>query len=138
MACVIDASLTVAWAFDDEATPYTEHVLEQLRHDSALVPPIWTVEVANALVVGQRRGRLTHAQAAAFATFLLSLRITVDQPRVESDLGPLVALASAQALSAYDAAYLDLAMRERLPLATLDVRLRQAAANLGVRLIQQE
>src|SRR5664279_2945569 len=79
MPVVIDASVTMAWCFDDEATPLTDGVLDRLREDEAFVPSLWQLEVANVLLGAERRGRITEAQATRFLDLLMQLRIRVDQ-----------------------------------------------------------
>jgi len=126
----LDCSMTMAWCFEDEATPYSESVLEALADGEAVVPPIWTLEVANVLVVGERKKRLLPAQSLRFVELLQSLPITTD-PDVRP-LGELLGLAREQGLSSYDASYLDLAVRTGLPLASLDGHLLEAADRFGV------
>lgn len=136
MAFVLDASVAMAWCFADEATEYTESLLDSPRGTLATVPAIWPLEVANVLLVAERRGRLTQAQIVRFAQLLASLPITVDDAILAGALCPVLALAREQGLSAYDAAYLQLAMREGLALATQDARLRDAATRVGVALVR--
>lgn len=135
MPFVIDASITMTWAFTDESTAHSLDVLRRLRHDEALVPGIWAIEVSNALVVGQRRERMTLPQANAFVQLLRNLRIVVDPVTLDRAFGTVSHIARSQALSAYDAAYIELAMREGLVLATEDIRMREAATRLGVPLL---
>ncbi len=135
MPFVIDASVALAWHFDDEPSDYADRVLERLREDQSLVPAIWLLEVANALVVAERRGRLTSAKVARAVELFLELPISPQDIVAPLALGPVLDLARAQGLSAYDAAYLELAMREGLPLATQDGRLRAAAGRVGVPLV---
>ncbi len=130
---VVDASVTMAWCFEDEATPATEAVLDRLRSERALVPAIWPLEVANVLLVAQRRGRVSEAQIGRFERLLTQLPIDVDE--TSTDIASLVALGRTHQLSSYDASYLLLAERAGLPLATLDDRLTQAAARAGVPLM---
>lgn len=132
MTFVVDTSVAMAWILDDEATAYTEAVLDQLRVSGATVPAIWPLEVANALLMAERRQRLTQAQALRAIELLSPLPITVEDGQVARAWGPVRALARAHGLSAYDATYLELATREGLPLATLDGRLRSAAVRVGV------
>jgi predicted nucleic acid-binding protein len=129
---VVDASVTLAWAFEDEADPYPEAVLDRLAEVAALVPAIWTLEVGNALVVAEHRGRLNQAATVQFLALLWQLPITVAPDRPEQSLNEIIALAREQRLSTYDAAYLHLAMRRGLPLATTDEALRQASTKAGV------
>jgi predicted nucleic acid-binding protein len=126
----LDCSMTMAWCFEDEATPYSESVLEALAEGEAVVPPIWSLEVANVLVVGERKKRLLPAQSLRFVELLQSLPITLDAD--VRPLGEILGLAREQGLSSYDASYLDLAVRTGLPLASLDGPLLEAAARFGV------
>ena len=133
---VVDNSVVMAWCFEDEASTYTEGVLDQLRDTQARVPAIWPLEVANVLLIAERRDRLTEAETARFAELLQVLPILVEEADVERILGPVLAVGRAHRLSAYDAAYLELAARQGLPLATQDSRLRKAASKAGVALLQ--
>ena len=126
----------MAWCFEDEASTYTEGALDQLREAQALVPVIWPLEVANVLLIAERRHRLNEAQAAHFAQLLQTLPILVEEADVARVLGPVLAVGRSHRLSAYDAAYLELAARHGLPLATQDARLRKAASNAGVAVLQ--
>jgi predicted nucleic acid-binding protein len=134
MPFVLDASVAVAWCFEDERDALGDAVLESLRDDSALVPAIWPFEVANALVVAERRGRLTRSDLTRFTQLLSSLPIDIDRRTAEGIFDSVLHTAQAQNLSVYDAAYVDLAMRSGLPIATLDERLRVASEALGVTL----
>lgn len=136
MAFVVDNSVTMAWCFEDEATPYTESLLDRLQNEQAVVPAIWPLEMANVLLMGERRQRLTEAQTARFMELLTSLPITVDTGALSEDLGPILAIGRQHTLSAYDASYLELAMRQGLPLASQEAQLRGAAAVAGVPLVQ--
>ena len=134
MAFVLDASVTIPWAF---ATPhpYAAHVLELLAEEEALVPSIWPLEVANGILGGERRGQLDVAHSARFLNLLRALDITVDMTGAERILSVVLELARTQHLSSYDAAYLELAMQEGIPLATMDDDLRAAAGRVGVLLV---
>ncbi len=127
---ILDCSVTMSWCFEDEATPYSESILEALAEGEAVVPCIWNLEVANVLIVGERKKRLTPAQSLRFVELLQSLPITLDSET--RPLGELLELARAQGLSSYDASYLDLAARSGLPLASLDGNLLKAADRYGV------
>ena len=129
---VLDGSVAMAWYFADESDPYADSVLAALGSARALVPSLWPLEVANAVLVGERRRRSTEAQAAAWLGILGSLAIEVDGETTSHAWSSTPALARSQNLSAYDAAYLELAMRRGLPLATLDDKLRAAARAVGV------
>jgi predicted nucleic acid-binding protein len=129
---VLDGSLALAWYFKDEADPYADAVAGRFPAARAAVPLIWPLEVANAVLMGERRQRSTEAQAAQWLSFLGSLPIAVDDETSDRAWGEVLSLARAHRLSSYDAAYLELALRRGLPLATLDDKLRAAASALGV------
>lgn len=132
-ALVLDASVTLSWCFEDEVHAYSDAVLEHLESGEALVPMIWPLEVGNALLVAERKGRLSRADTTRFLTLLGQLPIVIEQESPERMLGGIIALARAHSLSTYDALYLDLAMRNGLPLATQDLHLLDAAKQCGVR-----
>ena len=137
----LDASVTLAWVFEDEGAdvegapaPSSDSALTRLLREDALVPVIWPLEVANALLVGERRGRLTRGDAQRFIQLLAALPIEVDAETPRRSFGDILPLAREQALSTYDAAYLELALRLGAPLATRDAALAHAAEALGVTL----
>ena len=129
---IIDCSLTMAWYFKDEATPYTNAVRSAMATERAVVPALWPLEVANVLIMGERRKRSTQAHAAKWLRFLAALPITVDTDTPFRAFDPGLGLARLYKLTAYDAAYLELAIRLGLPLATLDADLEKAATASGV------
>ena len=133
---VLDASVTLAWAFEDESNAYTDAVLEALAEAEAFVPLIWLLEVSNALLVAERRGRFTQAATSRFLALLQQLPITVLEEASEFMMREILNLAREHQLSTYDASYLYLAMRLGLALATQDEALRQAAARSGVPIYQ--
>ncbi|MHB1191859.1 MAG: type II toxin-antitoxin system VapC family toxin [Longimicrobiales bacterium] len=134
MNFVLDASVTLSWCFEDEGGEYAERVLGALRSSEAVVASIWPLEIANGLAVAERRGRLDPAGAARFMELVLALPIAVDPASRGSGLREAHRLARARGLSAYDAAYLELALRHGIPLATLDARLRDAAVAEGAQI----
>lgn len=129
---VLDASVTMAWCFDDESAALAERALDLLVEDEALVPSLWTYEIANVVAVAHRRDRLTEAAATRFVDLLQQLPIVVSG---DVDLAALVDAARRHGLSAYGAAYLTLAAQHGLPLATLDERLAARAVEAGVALL---
>jgi predicted nucleic acid-binding protein len=133
MPFVLDASVAIAWCFEDETNPDTEAVLDRLTDDPAVVPSLWEYEVANVVLIAERRGRLTEFQATRFVELLGRLPINVDLAPPE--ITAVLAVGRRHALSAYDAAYLVLAERDGIPLATQDERLRAAANAAGVPLL---
>jgi predicted nucleic acid-binding protein len=129
---VVDASVTLSWCFEDEAAGYAERALEALADDVALVAGVWPYEVANGLVVAERRGRILPAQTMRFLTLLSALPIEIDVADMPAGLASLVPIARDHGLSAHDAAYLEVAARRGLPMVTLDEQLRLAARRAGV------
>jgi predicted nucleic acid-binding protein len=131
---VIDCSLAMAWYFKDEATPYTNGVRASLATERAVVPSIWPLEVANVLLMSERRKRSNPTRAAKWLRFLSSLPIAIDEETAERAFPAIIGLARSRGLTSYDAAYLDLAVRRGLPLASLDRDLKKAAQAVGVAL----
>lgn len=135
MPIVLDASVALSWCFADESSSESEAILDRLRSERAVVPQHWPVEVTNVLLVAERRNRLNPSQSAAFTQLLEALAIEIDLHTGARVSESWLSLGREYQLSAYDAAYLDLAIRRGMPLATRDQRLREAAANAGVPLI---
>ncbi len=132
MSLVIDASVTLAWCLEDEQSEYADGILQRVSEDSALVPSLWPIEVANGLVVAERRGRLKAAEIPRIHSLLSVLSINAEEAALGSALGPVLTVARTHQLTAYDASYLELAMREGLALATADRDLRAAARSSDV------
>ncbi|KIZ44690.1 MULTISPECIES: type II toxin-antitoxin system VapC family toxin [Rhodopseudomonas] len=134
MPLVIDVSVMANWYFPDERNIWGDKVLAMLNDDEhgAIVPGIWWFEMHNVLVLGERRGRSTSAQAAQFLAFLRDLPITI-APNPGPDA--VLDLSRRHSLSFYDAAYLELAKREHIALATFDRALIRAAAAENVPLV---
>lgn len=126
----VDASVTLAWLFEDEATPFTESILDRLVYAQAWVPALWALECVNVLAGAQRRGRIDASRRAALLERALALPLLMDREPV--GMRAIDALSSEFELTAYDAAYLELAMRRGLTLATLDRDLIRAARRAGV------
>jgi predicted nucleic acid-binding protein len=133
---VVDASVTLSWHLDDEPNAYSDKILGRLASESALVPRLWCLEIANGLLIAERRGRITAAHSSHVHQALANLPITADDLSLDLALGSILSVARFQNLSAYDASYLELAMRGGLPLATLDEKLRTAAVAAGVPLAE--
>jgi predicted nucleic acid-binding protein len=134
-ALVLDASVALAWCFADEATPAAWQVLERLDAGSAIAPSLMPVEVANVLALAERQGRITAARVSEFVDLIEGLPIEFDEETSARALRQVLDLARSARLTAYDTCYLELAMRRGLPLASKDVRLRDAATRLGVALL---
>ena len=136
MSFVIDASVALAWCFADEASPVADAALDRLNNEDALVPAIWPLEVANGLRTAERRGRLDRADMARIRELLISLPIQVEAIDLDVALGEVSDLARNLDLTAYDAAYLALAARRGLVLATIDEGLKRACNSAGVKLVE--
>lgn len=132
---VVDASVALAWCFADEVSELADRVLDQLEHDEALAPAIWPLEVANGLRTAERRGRLDLADLSHVRELLISLPVQVEGVPLDAALGEVTEIARHLDLTAYDAAYLALAARRGLALATVDDRLRRACERAGVELV---
>ena len=135
MAFVIDASIALAWCFEDEANSVADAVLSRLEDEEGVAPSIWPLEVANGLRSAERRGRIDEREVPGVVRLLATLPIQVVPTTLDQALGDVLAVARAAGLSTYDAAYLDLALRRGIPLATADEYLAQAAEASGVDLV---
>lgn len=134
MPLVLDCSIAMGWCFADETDSYADKVLDALRSGDALVPSIWTLEVANVLLVAERHGRLCEADSARFLDLLGNLPIRVDDRDASLAFTSVLSCGRRFGLTSYDAAYLDLAMRTGSPLATRDKALRKACRAAGAEL----
>ncbi len=133
---VLDASIAVAWCFEDESSDFSDGILDLLRTGSeAIAPPIWPLEVANALVVAEWRKRISEAKVMSHLSDIRRLPILVEPADLARAFDQIPAVARQRHLTEYDAAYLELALRRALPLATLDNHLRRAARTAGVPLV---
>jgi predicted nucleic acid-binding protein len=133
---VLDASVTLAWCFDDEANAYTEELLNWCAAGTEVhVAPVWALEVTNILIQAQRRGRVTKDRVERFITEILRFSIRVESLTTEQTLQRVRHLAETHRLTSYDAAYLAVALDRGLPLATQDADLKAAAIAAGVQLV---
>lgn len=132
MTQVLDGSMALAWCFMDEATPAVDAIMLEAARDGATVPSLWRFEVANGLQMAVRRKRIDVAYRERALANLSALDIEIDEACDDHAWTATVKLAELYGLSVYDAAYLELAQRTRLPLATLDSALATAARNAGV------
>jgi predicted nucleic acid-binding protein len=132
MPFVLDASIPACWALQDEEDPRADTAFARMKGDEAIVPSLWWFEIRNILVVNERRKRITESDSAFFLRNLAGLRVRIDREPEES---VILRLARTHGLSVYDASYLELALREAIPLATLDAQLTTAARAEGSGLI---
>lgn len=129
---VLDCSIAAAWLFDDEATVQTNDLLEQLKHSRAFVPNLWHLELGNVLIQAERRNRITSTQISTRLELISRLPIVTDTETDSRAFREILTLARTEALTTYDAAYLELAIRHGTPLATLDKALIRAASRIEV------
>jgi predicted nucleic acid-binding protein len=133
---VIDASITAAWFFRDELSADADSVLTLLETDwQAVVPAIWAFEVANVFLLAEGKGRVSLVQVKASCQRIEKLPIVMEPIEMRTAFAEITETARQQHLTAYDAAYLQLALRDGLALASLDNRLRRAAETVGVRVL---
>jgi len=130
---VLDCSVAAAWFLEDESTKKTDALLNLLTDGSAHVPNLWHLELGNVLVQAEKRGRITAAQISIVLELIGGLPITTDSETDSRAFREILTLARTENLSTYDAAYLELAMRRGLPLATLDKALLRAARRVKVK-----
>jgi predicted nucleic acid-binding protein len=134
---VLDASVALAWCFEDESNAYSELILDVAGAGGEFrVPAIWPFEVANALLAAERRKRITTAQVTALLQRIGKLAIVVEPISTDHAFSRIISVARHLQLTEYDAAYLELALRESLPMATLDAKLRRAAHSAGIELLE--
>ena len=139
MNLVLDSSLALAFVLGDEATPETDHVLRGFGHGTfAFAPPLLRWEVGSVLLLAERRQRITHADAQRHLLLLKRLPIEIDDHALEEAWGTVLSLARKHGLTGYDAAYLELAMRRRVALGSLDRELRTAAKAENVPLVPEK
>jgi len=132
MPIVIDNSVYLAWCMSDEDAPMADKAMSRVIEEGGVVPGIWWYELRNALLMNERRGRISRQQVADTLVDSQSLGISVDDGHDET---LVLELARQFELTIYDAAYIEVAHRRSMPLATLDVRLRQAAETVGIAIV---
>jgi predicted nucleic acid-binding protein len=135
VSLVVDSSMTLAWYFEDEKTDENTAVLHRVVEEGAVVPAHWRLEVLNGLQTAVRRGRIDRAYRDASLVDLRSLAIVIDRGTNRAAWAATLELADRFGLTSYDAAYLEIALRRRLPLATLDGDLVRAARTENVPLV---
>ena len=133
--CVLDSSAALAWVLPNENSAANDALLDQITGGGAVAPGLWPLEIANVLLVAERRGRITLMERQQALSTLGELPIQVDPQTAGRAWRETVDLAASRKLTVYDASYLELALRLGLPLASLDQELRQAAKDCGVTLL---
>lgn len=134
---VLDASVALAWCFPDERADLAEGVAEMFKQgETALAPAFWPHEVLNALLAGEKRKRISSALVRSFLDDLAALPVVLEHIPADHVFRRIQDLAREHGLTACNAAYLDLALDRRLPLATLDEDLVRACKRAQVRLVQ--
>jgi predicted nucleic acid-binding protein len=135
--CVLDASVALAWSFKDEVSPYATFIVRSIKNARAVAPIIWPLEVNNALISAVRRERIDELVANRIRNTLDRLPVDIDSGIAVASLGErILRLGIEHGLSAYDASYLELAMRRGLPIATQDERLMRAAHAADIAILQ--
>ena len=134
---VIDASVALAWCFPDEASDYADDILVALEGHPILVPTLWPIEITNALLVAERRKRIKQSAIRQFVELLNGLTVVMTSQSVTESVSNILPLAREYSLSAYDAAYLDVALRHGAPLATLDNNLQKAGRQAGIEIFSR-
>lgn len=137
-AFVLDCSIAAAWLFEDEAAPATDALLRRLKRDGALVPGLWRLELGNVLAQAERSKRTDAMRIARWLERLEKLPIVVDPETGNRAFREILMLARQERLTTYDAAYLELAVRKAIPLATLDRALARAARRRGVAILPRK
>jgi predicted nucleic acid-binding protein len=135
--CVLDSSVALAWVLPGEGTDATEALLDEIAAAGATAPGLWPLETANVLLYVEKARRITPDERRRSLTMLAALPIHIDPDTAAQAWNRSLTLAEAQGLTLYDASYLELALRRALPLASLDKKLREAAAACGVKLLGQ-
>jgi predicted nucleic acid-binding protein len=135
VSLVLDSSATLAWIYGDETTDQIREVFHAVADHGAIVPSLWRLEVANSLTTAVRRGRIDADFRNATLGDLSILDIRIDLQTDAHSWGPTLELADRYRLTLYDAAYVELACRHKIPLATLDEQMRIAGDALGLRLL---
>lgn len=133
---VIDASVALAWCFPDEVSEYADGILVALEGHAILVPGLWSVEITNAVVVAERRKRIKQPEIRRFVELLDGLTVVMDSQSVTESMSNILPIAREYGLSAYDAAYVDVAVRHGAPLATLDSKLQKASQKAGIEILK--
>jgi predicted nucleic acid-binding protein len=133
MAFVLDASVALSWCFQDEADPVADQIQDRMVEERGVVPTLWRYEMAKALAVAHRRGRIDDEELASIEVLLGGMNI---EEAPACGIAELARVAGEHRLTAYDAAYLQVAAARRLPLATLDATLAEAARSAGVALLR--
>lgn len=135
MAFVVDASVALSWFFEDESSDDTDAVLERTAREPVVVPAHWFFELLNGALVGERRGRSGPEMAAGMKERIALMEVEVEAVDAAVAFARTLPLARAHRLTLYDAAYLELAERRGLPLATRDAKLAAAARALGMEVL---
>ena len=133
---VLDSSVALSWCFEDEATPVTKDILKDVKNGEAVVPNLWTLEIANTLSLSVRKKRIDDAGVTRFLLLIENLPIVTDDETAAHALKDTLALSRHCELTAYDAAYIELAQRLDIPLASKDRQICAAAKKLKIKLIE--
>lgn len=135
MPFILDSSVALCWVLPDESSQAVDRLCDRLADDVAVVPPVWPLEIGNALLVGVRRGRLTSRELSRLVSAIRALPVEIDSASTARSLAETLVIAERYDLTTYDASYIELAKRRGVALATLDQRLRKACSLAKVALL---
>jgi len=135
LSIVVDISVVLAWLFEEDHTPKALEILRRVEGEGMLVPPLWWYELENGILLGERRARRSSEESDTFLKLIYALPIQTDDAPQQQTCDWIITLGRRYRLTAYDAAYLELAVRSSSPLATFDTAIRQSADKLGAKLM---
>jgi predicted nucleic acid-binding protein len=135
VSVIADISVVLAWLFEEDQTAEALKILPLIQKHGLLVPPLWWSELENGILLGERRGRKTPAQTSAFLKLVRALPIRTDDTPRHRVSESIIALGRRHRLTAYDAAYVELSLRDAAPLATFDDSIRRCAPALGIEIL---
>ena len=131
---VVDNSVVLSWVFEDEHSKVSQSILNELFKNQAYVPSLWPFELANALYVAEKRGRIKEADSMTFIKNLKDLPICIENNNFDNITKDILALSRKHSITVYDASYVELALRKNLPLITFNKELIVAAKKIGLKL----
>lgn len=138
MKLIADISVVLAWMFEEQQTPQALEILKLIESHGLLVPPLWWCELENGVLMGERRGRRTADESATFLNLVRKLPIQTDDVARHRISDDILRIARLHQLTAYDAAYVELAAREQATLATFDAAIRRCAPAMGIAILPSD
>ncbi|SMM98567.1 Death on curing protein, Doc toxin [uncultured Candidatus Thioglobus sp.] len=129
---VLDCSVAIAWCLSDESSEYAEKILDLLTKEQAIVPALWHLEVMNVLQMAQRKNRINKEQIPLILEKLGQLNIETDKAAININAIDFMQFVQKYDITSYDGIYLEISKREKLPIATLDKKMKSVANELGL------